>query len=96
MSAETRLYPGDREPRAIKIRKPKHTARNVIIIIVAALIVVGAGGAFAWMYFRNEPPLLSVADGESSSESSSEEISRNKSRKARRFPSRNQNRNRSP
>ena len=75
MSAETRLYPGDREPRAIKIRKPKHTARNVIIIIVAALIVVGAGGAFAWMYFRNEPPLLSGANGESSSESSSEEVS---------------------
>lgn len=76
MSAETRLYPGDREPRAIKLRKPRHTVRKIIIIAVAAVIIIGAGGAFAWMYFRPEkapsdgslPPALS-------SESSSSEIS---------------------
>ena len=76
MSAETRLYPGDREPRAIKLRKPRHTARNIVIIAVAALIVIGAGAAFAWMYFQPEKtPSDGLLPPVSSSESSSSEVS---------------------
>lgn len=86
MSAETRLYPGDREPRAIKLRKPRHTARNVILIILAAVLIIGVGGFFAWKYFGTDiitsdfgqsSPSESSSEStdESSSETSSEDLS---------------------
>ena len=33
MSSDIRLYPEDHEPKAIKIRKPKHTKRNKVMFI---------------------------------------------------------------
>lgn len=67
MSGETRLFPEDREPKAIKIRKPKHTKRNVILSVAAALLII-ALGAGAWVFFSDaELPKLPVFSSESSS-----------------------------
>ncbi len=72
MSSETRLYPGDREPRAIKIRKPEHKARKIIIIAVAAIFIVAAGAYFARLYFQSQEPTPSGSQLSSSSEEASE------------------------
>ena len=67
MSGETRLFPEDREPKAIKIRKPKHTKRNVILSVAAALLII-ALGAGAWVFFGDaELPKLPVFSSENSS-----------------------------
>ena len=81
MSADTRLYPEDHEPKAIKIRQPKHTKRNVAVAIICAVLILGLG-AGAWVVFGSaELPKLPFggSDGESSaafeSESSEESSS---------------------
>lgn len=81
MSADTRLYPEDHEPKAIKIRQPKHTKRNVAVAIICAVLILGLG-AGAWVVFGSaEFPKLPFggSDGESSaafeSESSEESSS---------------------
>ena len=81
MSADTRLYPEDHEPKAIKIRQPKHTKRNVAVAIICAVLILGLG-AGAWVVFGSaELPKLPFGDsgGESGaafeSESSEESSS---------------------
>ena len=81
MSADTRLYPEDHEPKAIRIRQPKHTKRNVAVAIICAVLILGLG-AGAWVIFGSaELPKLPFggSDGESSaafeSESSEESSS---------------------
>ena len=49
MSSDIRLYPEDHEPKAIKIRKPKHTKRNIIVAVICAVLIVGLGAA-AWVF----------------------------------------------
>ena len=74
MSADTRLYPEDHEPKAIKIRQPKHTKRNVAVAIICAVLILGLG-AGAWVVFGSaELPKLPFggSDGESSAAFESE------------------------
>lgn len=40
MSNGTRLYPEEHEPRAIKIRQPKHTARKVLSLVLPILFLL--------------------------------------------------------
>lgn len=73
MSSDTRLYPEDHEPKAIKIRQPKHTKRNIAIGIISAIVVV-ALGALGWVVFSNsELPLFPVDEAQSESSSSESE-----------------------
>lgn len=70
MSSDTRLYPEDHEPKAIKIRKPSHKKRNIIISVLCAVLIVGLGAA-AWVFFGNAE-LPKLPSGASQSESSSD------------------------
>lgn len=53
MSNGTRIDPEEREPRAIKIRQPKHRGRKIVFSVLAvlsAVLVIGAG-VFAYINF---------------------------------------------
>ena len=51
MSIDTRVYPEELEPRAIKIRQPNHKKRNTVLIILAVLIVLASLFAVYWFVF---------------------------------------------
>ena len=44
MSNGTRIDPEEREPRAIKIRQPKHTGRKIVLAVLSVILVVALGG----------------------------------------------------
>lgn len=44
MSNGTRIDPEEREPRAIKIRQPKHTGRKIFIAVLCSLLIIAIGG----------------------------------------------------
>lgn len=51
MSIDTRVYPEELEPRAIKIRQPSHKKRNTILFILAVLILLASLFAVYWFVF---------------------------------------------
>ena len=59
MSNGTRIDPEEREPRAIKIRQPKHTGRKIAIGVTAAAIVIAAG-VFSFIKFGPEISLPKI------------------------------------
>ncbi len=70
MSNGTRIDPEEREPRAIKIRKPKHRTKKAIIVSLFALLIVAVGcGVFAFIEYGPELE-ISASSKTSSSESS--------------------------
>lgn len=72
MSSDTRLYPEDHEPKAIKIRQPKHTKRNTVVAVICAVLIIGLGAA-AWVFFGGaELPKLPLDSSESGSSAVSE------------------------
>lgn len=74
MSSDTRLYPEEHEPKAIKIRHPKHTKRNIIIGIIFAVVIVMLG-ALGWVIFSgSELPLFSDNITQNDSSSSESEL----------------------
>lgn len=83
MSVEPiRFHSEDQEPRAIRIRPEKHTARKVIICIAFAVIALGAG-AFAYLKLSSSLPEISLpsffagaATPSDAAESESEPVSR--------------------
>lgn len=74
MSNGTRIDPEEREPRAIKLRQPKHTGRKIVIAVLSALLVVAlGGGVFALIEYgpdlgitAQKEPVPSEAEGPSS------------------------------
>ena len=44
MSNGTRIDPEEREPRAIKIRHPKHTGRKIVLSVLCSLLIIAIGG----------------------------------------------------
>lgn len=74
MSSDTRLYPEDHEPKAIKIRQPKHTKRNIAVAIVCAVLIIGLGAA-AWVFLGGaELPKLPSGGSASGSSALSESV----------------------
>ncbi|MBQ5328230.1 MAG: M15 family metallopeptidase [Oscillospiraceae bacterium] len=78
MSNGTRIDPEEREPRAIKIRQPKHTGRKIVFSVLAvlsAVLVIGAG-VFAYINFGDyfEFDKFGKTSEESSSPESEPEI----------------------
>ncbi len=52
MSNGTRIDPEEREPRAIKIRQPKHKGRKIVIAVLCAVLVLAlGGGVFAFIEY---------------------------------------------
>ncbi|MBR5309778.1 MAG: M15 family metallopeptidase [Oscillospiraceae bacterium] len=52
MSNGTRIYPEEREPRAIKIRQPKHTGRKILLCVLSAILIIAiGGGVFAFIEY---------------------------------------------
>ncbi len=52
MSNGTRIDPEEREPRAIKLRQPKHTGRKIFLAVLSALLIVAiGGGVFAFIEY---------------------------------------------
>ena len=72
MSNGTRIYPEEREPRAIKIRQPKHTGRKILIGVLAAILVIAiGGGVFAFIEYG--PDLgFSIVQSEKTEETESD------------------------
>ena len=63
MSNGTRIDPEEREPRAIKIRQPKHTGRKIVLSVLSALLIIAiGGGVFAFIEYGDvfEFPSISV------------------------------------
>ena len=44
MSNGTRIDPEEREPRAIKLRQPKHTGRKIVLAVLSVILIVALGG----------------------------------------------------
>jgi len=72
MSNGTRIDPEEREPRAIKIRHPKHTGRKIVFSVLCSLLIVAiGGGVFAFIEYG--PDLgFSMVSKETSKDSESE------------------------
>lgn len=72
MSNGTRIYPEEREPRAIKIRQPKHTGRKIVLCVLAAILIIAiGGGVFAFIEYG--PDLgFSMIQSEKTKESQSD------------------------
>lgn len=52
MSNGTRIDPEEREPRAIKIKQPKHTGRKILLSVISAVLIIAfGGGVFAFVNF---------------------------------------------
>ena len=52
MSNGTRIDPEEREPRAIKLRQPKHTGRKIVLSVLSALLIIAiGGGVFAFIEY---------------------------------------------
>ncbi len=52
MSNGTRIYPEEHEPRAIKLRQPKHTGRKIVLSVLSALLIIAiGGGVFAFIEY---------------------------------------------
>jgi D-alanyl-D-alanine carboxypeptidase len=52
MSNGTRIDPEEREPRAIKLRQPKHTGRKIVLAVLSALLIIAiGGGVFAFIEY---------------------------------------------
>lgn len=63
MSNGTRIDPEEREPRAIKIRQPKHTGRKIVLSILSVLLLIAiGGGVYAFIEYgpEIELPLIST------------------------------------
>ena len=55
MSNGTRIDPEEREPRAIKIKQPKHTGRKIVLAVLSVLLVLAiGGGVFAFIEYGPE------------------------------------------
>ena len=77
MSNGTRIDPEEREPRAIKIRQPKHTGRKIFLSVLGVLCaaaVIGAG-VFAYVNFGDYFEFDKFGKTEEESQSSESEIS---------------------
>lgn len=75
MSNGTRIDPEEREPRAIKIRQPKHTGRKIAVAVLSVLLVAAIGGGiFAFIEYGPDISLPSVGAKTESSQSESEAI----------------------
>ncbi len=75
MSNGTRIDPEEREPRAIKIRQPKHTGRKIAFAVLSALLIIAiGGGVFAFIEYGPELAFSSVIKTEQKEESSEPEI----------------------
>lgn len=72
MSNGTRIDPEEREPRAIKIRHPKHTGRKIVLSVLCSLLIIAiGGGVFALIEYG--PDLeFSLVSKETSKDSESE------------------------
>ena len=72
MSNGTRIDPEEREPRAIKLRQPKHTGRKIVLSVLSALLIIAiGGGVFAFIEYG--PDLgFSLISRETSKDSESE------------------------
>lgn len=72
MSNGTRIDPEEREPRAIKLRHPKHTGRKIVLSVLSALLIIAlGGGVFALIEYG--PDLgFSMVSRETSKDSESE------------------------
>ena len=72
MSNGTRIDPEEREPRAIKIRHPKHTGRKIVLSVLCSLLIIAiGGGVFALIEYG--PDLgFSMVSKETSKDSESE------------------------
>ena len=72
MSNGTRIDPEEREPRAIKIRQPKHTGRKIVLAVLSVLLVVAlGGGVYAFIEYGPEisfPSVISKETAESKPE----------------------------
>lgn len=75
MSNGTRIDPEEREPRAIKIRKPKHTGRKIAFAVLSVVLVAAlCGGIYAFIEYGPDFGPTAKSETESSeSESSSSE-----------------------
>lgn len=52
MSNGTRIDPEEREPRAIKIKQPKHTGRKIALCVLSAILIIAlGGGVFAFIEY---------------------------------------------
>ena len=55
MSNGTRIDPEEREPRAIKIRQPKHTGRKIVLSVLSVILVIAiGGGVFAFINYGDK------------------------------------------
>lgn len=76
MSNGTRIDPEEREPRAIKLRKPKHRFKKVLLsILISALIIALAGGVAAFIKYGDALDIFTPSNSASTSEKSSESSS---------------------
>ena len=76
MTNGTRIDPEEREPRAIKIRQPKHTGRKIVLSVLSAVLVVALGfGVFAFIEYGPELELPLVSSKTEETESGPEESS---------------------
>ena len=68
MSNGTRIDPEEREPRAIKLRQPKHTGRKIVLSVLSALLIIAiGGGVFAFIeYGPSDFDVISVIKTEPS------------------------------
>ncbi|MBQ7874193.1 MAG: M15 family metallopeptidase [Oscillospiraceae bacterium] len=74
MSNGTRIDPEEREPRAIKIRQPKHTGRKIALAVLSVILLIAiCGGIFVFIEYG--PEFGSIAKAETESESSESEPS---------------------
>ncbi len=74
MSNGTRIDPEEREPRAIKIRKPKNKKRKIVLSVLSSLLVFAlCGGIFAFIEYGPEITVPGTGKVTESSASEQEE-----------------------
>ena len=74
MSNGTRIDPEEREPRAIKIRKPKNKRRKIVLSVLSSLLVFAlCGGIFAFIEYGPEITVPGTGKVTESSASEQEE-----------------------
>ena len=65
MSNGTRIDPEEREPRAIKIRQPKHTGRKIVFAVLSVILVIALGGGiYAFIEYGPEFSFPSIVTKE--------------------------------
>ena len=76
MTNGTRIDPEEREPRAIKIKQPKHTGRKIVLAVLSVLLVAAlCGGVFAFIEYGGELEIPSVSSKPEETEPKPEEPS---------------------